>query len=271
MGMSLANYAGIDPKYGHHLDKEIVAFPVNSELTVVNVDVISKAGILRAKKLGLVASKKADIIVTPNMMYAAEQLFDKEHKGRMMAVFRHPVQRVVSLFYYLQVADWEPGYNPKLKETTLLEWATKHPESPNHLLRHLANKPKGKIDERDVERAVHLLERRVVVGLTERMEESVHRFNRVLGLDEVGDERVQGCMEEYFPSSEDAVEVAQTDKDWTIKQRSHHDTETNKNHHPNYDETSPEWKLLAEQHKYDILLFENIVRIFDDQKKLFDP
>ena len=34
-------------------------------------------------------------------------LFDENHKGRVLAMFRHPVDRLVSKFFYLQIATWE--------------------------------------------------------------------------------------------------------------------------------------------------------------------
>ena len=42
-------------------------------------------------------------------------------------VFRHPVDRAVSMFFYIQIADWEPTYNPELAKMTISEYAV----SPN--------------------------------------------------------------------------------------------------------------------------------------------
>ena len=68
----------------------------------LNVDTISPEGILRAQQLGLVPSGMADMIVTTSYLnFALEHLYDNQHKGRVLAMFRHPVDRLVSLFYYL--------------------------------------------------------------------------------------------------------------------------------------------------------------------------
>jgi hypothetical protein len=70
----------------------------------VNVDTISRPGILRAERLGLVSSGLADIIVAANLNFAIEHLYDDHHKGRVVALFRHPVERLISKFYYSQIS-----------------------------------------------------------------------------------------------------------------------------------------------------------------------
>ena len=70
----------------------------------VNVDTISRPGILRAERLGLVPSGLADIVVASNLNFAIEHLFDEYHKGRVIVLFRHPVERMISKFYYSQIS-----------------------------------------------------------------------------------------------------------------------------------------------------------------------
>ena len=41
-------------------------------------------------------------------------------------MFRNPVERLISKFYYLQVATWEVEYNPSWAEMGLVEWAENH-------------------------------------------------------------------------------------------------------------------------------------------------
>ena len=45
-----------------------------------------------------------DIVFSSFPDYAAKKLFNEEHRGRVLAIFRHPVERLISKFYYLQVA-----------------------------------------------------------------------------------------------------------------------------------------------------------------------
>ena len=133
-----------------------------------------------------------------------QNLYDKKNKGRILALFRHPVERMVSKFYYLQIADWERGYRPDWKDLSLMEWIEKAElKDDNLIVRKLVEKSYNEpIDETDLMHAKAILRRRVVVGLMNQMEESVHRFNIVLGIDESLENNRQ-CMNEYFGKSKD--------------------------------------------------------------------
>lgn len=106
LGMTMVNRAGADPRFGHENDEELILFKPyrKSDTSFVNVDTTTEVGILRAEKLGLVPSGLADIIVTGFPAFAVSHLYDEDHKGRAFAIFRHPLKRLVSKFYYLQVA-----------------------------------------------------------------------------------------------------------------------------------------------------------------------
>ena len=90
----------------------------------MNVDTTIKAGINRAKKLGLVQSHTTDLIFTMEPQYAGQELYDENNRGRFLALFRHPVDRALSMFFYLQTATWERTYRPEWANMTVLEWAT---------------------------------------------------------------------------------------------------------------------------------------------------
>ena len=60
--------------------------------------------ILDAQENGLVSSGQVDIIFTSFPATAAKKLFNEQHRGRVLAMFRHLVDRLISKFYYLQVA-----------------------------------------------------------------------------------------------------------------------------------------------------------------------
>ena len=105
MGRTIANRAGVDPRYGHQSEEEVIAFqpwPGVSRASYVNVDTTNKPGLNRAKNMGLVHSGLVDMIITSDITYAVENLFDESHKGRVLGLFRHPIDRLVSKFYYLQ-------------------------------------------------------------------------------------------------------------------------------------------------------------------------
>ena len=86
---------------------ELVSFkpwPYNSKARYVNVDTTTRIGIERARKLGLVSSNLADLIITSDPVYAIENLYSKDERGRVLLMMRQPVDRLVSKFYYLQMA-----------------------------------------------------------------------------------------------------------------------------------------------------------------------
>ena len=168
----------------------------------VNVDTTIKSGILRAKEMGLVQSKTAQLIFTMEPNFAGQHLFDEHNKGRILALFRHPIDRIVSKFYYLQTATWERTYRPEWANVTVMEWANLPSEDENFMVRKLSGKTFGdSLDEKDLILAKELLRQRVVVGLTNEMKESFRRFNLALGVDEAS-ERNRKCMEEFFGGKE---------------------------------------------------------------------
>jgi hypothetical protein len=69
----------------------------------VNIDSSTVAGIQRAKSLGFADSQLADIVVSP-FVFECNDLFTQTARGRLFSVFRHPIERAISMFYYIQVA-----------------------------------------------------------------------------------------------------------------------------------------------------------------------
>lgn len=164
----------------------------------VNVDTVSSKGILRAEEMGLVPSGLADLIVTPNLNFAIEHLYDKNHKGRVLALFRHPVERLISKFYYTQVATWERSYRPDLVDMDLLYWAENINTERNHIVKSLVGLgPDAPVYEADLAVAVRTVKQRFIVGLMNEMEDSIHRFNIFMGIDE-SKEPNRECMDEFF-------------------------------------------------------------------------
>lgn len=208
LGLTLANRLGADKRFGHDQDEEVEVFhpfPTTPDVKFVNVDTTTKAGILRAEKMGLVPSGKADIIFTSDLSFAGEHLFSPEHRGRIFALFRNPVDRAVSKFYYLQTATWERTYRPEWVGMSVVEWATKHNLDENFLVKKiLGKKLSDTADVGDLVIAKEIIRRRFVVGLMTDMEESIRRFNIVLGL-----QMTDVCHEEYFGAKEEKKEKAE--------------------------------------------------------------
>ena len=106
---------GTDSKWGHDIEEELVIFePGSTGMLTVNADTLSPSGIIKAAEMGLVESHLVDIIVTTNINYAIDHLYSPDHKGIAFALFRHPVKRLISKFYYVQTATWERSYRPEV-------------------------------------------------------------------------------------------------------------------------------------------------------------
>ena len=59
-------------------------------------------------------------------------------------MFRHPIDRAVSMFYYIRVADWEPSYKPELQGWKMDQYATSDIVENNRMTRQLSNPSWGR-------------------------------------------------------------------------------------------------------------------------------
>eukprot|EP00578_Thalassiosira_sp_NH16_P026747 CAMPEP_0181094344 /NCGR_PEP_ID=MMETSP1071-20121207/9944_1 /TAXON_ID=35127 /ORGANISM="Thalassiosira sp., Strain NH16" /LENGTH=381 /DNA_ID=CAMNT_0023176669 /DNA_START=141 /DNA_END=1286 /DNA_ORIENTATION=+ len=250
LDLRITNRAGALPKFGHDNDTELIAYrPWGARgPTYVNADTTSNSGILRAEHLGLVPSGLADIIFTSYPNLAIAHLYDESHKGRAMGLFRHPVDRLVSKFYYLQIADWERTYHPNWKRLSVKQWAEVNNDN-NFMVKKLAGKRmNAQVSDLDLAIAMRTLQERFYVGMMDQMEESIRRFNIVMGIDETK-ENTKKCMEEYF---------------------GHGVEKKNSNSHPKVEEGSEEWEILAEKNSLDVRLYEYVLELFDEQKETIE-
>jgi len=247
LNLTIANRAGSLPKFHHDKDKEIVAFRPWGERgpSYVNVDTSRPKGIEHAAKLGLVPSNKADIIFTGFPRDAIELLYDEKNRGRAMGVFRHPIHRLVSKFYYLGVADWEGSYQPQWKDMDIDHWASKVNRDNEHMVKKLAGKRQNeKVNEEDLQLAMQTVKSRFVVGVLDHMEESIHRFNAILGIDETTDTS-KDCLDQFFR---------------------HGSKKSNSNTHAEVSKEDTAYQVLAEKNPLDIRLYNFIVDLFEEQR-----
>jgi len=272
LGQTLANRLGADPRFGHDKDEEIVVFQpfeTTPEIKFVNVDTTTQKGILRAAELGLVASGKADMIFTSDINFAADHLFDSDHRARIFALFRNPVDRSVSKFYYLQTATWERTYRPEWQGMSILEWAAKYNADENFIVKKIAGKKLSEVaDITDLVTAKEIIRRHFIVGLMNEMEESLRRFNIFLGLDYSG-EQGQICKEQFFGSSNNELEVSSDVGAHKGTSAGPNDNK-NSNPHPKVAEGSREYNILAERNALDMILFNFITLLYAEQKSLID-
>lgn len=93
-------------------------------------------------------------------------------------MFRHPIDRAISLFYYLQVADWEPTYDPELKNWSIKEYAQSSRIENNWLTRQLSNQLAGELAEEDLELAKEVVRQKFLVGLMTEIEPTMDRCEK---------------------------------------------------------------------------------------------
>mmetsp|Transcript_27351 Transcript_27351/g.42973 ORF Transcript_27351/g.42973 Transcript_27351/m.42973 type:complete len:579 (+) Transcript_27351:218-1954(+) len=147
----------------------------------VNVELTSKEGILRASNLGLAQSHLADVIISPYLHNIASLVFTAQNPGRLFALFRHPVDRALSMYHYLSKASWDPMYSPEVKDMTIEEFARSGYIENNWMTRFLVGKPKGKLSHLDMLLAKKIVKYKVLVGLFDELDTSMARFQRYFG------------------------------------------------------------------------------------------
>ncbi|KAL7519898.1 hypothetical protein ACHAWX_004652 [Stephanocyclus meneghinianus] len=211
----------------------------------VNVDVTTSTGIQDAADRGFLTSHLADVIFTPLLVEGATKLLDgEENRGRLFAMFRHPVDRVTSIFYYLQKATWEPTYHPVYSTWTIDDYVNSPICESNWMVRSLVNKLEGPLDPDDVKIAKEILSQKCLVGLMDRMEESVVRFHAYFGF---GNDAALNCARQQYTTKGSKV------------------AEQNSHSHPALDPNGETYALLAKKNRLDIILYDHAVRLFAEQ------
>merc|ERR1719458_1821494 len=96
-------------------------------------------------------------------------------------MFRHPIERTVSMLNYIKYAEWEPSYMDEFKTMTLIDYAKSPYVENNFYTRVLSDKMDGSLTEDHLAIATYNLRKKVVVGLLDKLDESVDRFETYFG------------------------------------------------------------------------------------------
>jgi len=272
MGSTIANEVGVNPKFGKYdgPQSELVAFsPWNDNPgKVVNVDVASHDGILEAKQRGFLIKEgqpHVDFVSTSEFNFASAMLFSPDHKARVFALFRHPIERAVSKFFYLQKATWEPTYNQRWANMSLEKWASQKRGEDNWMVRHLVSKGMSEeLTNADLELAKDIVSNKFVVGIQSQFEESVRRFNLFLGVD-VSDPNNSECISKFtsHEGDSDHSDAHNNEKEIFTK------NEFNSYEHPHAERGGQTWVSLAKIHMYDVLLYRHVLTVFNGQGAMF--
>ncbi len=223
-----------------------VGVPGASLSPFVNIDATTVEGIQRAKDMGFADSHLGDTVVTP-FIYEANELFTPTAKGRLFTVFRHPIDRAISLFYYLQVADWEPTYDPALKDWTIEQYATSDKIENNWLTRQLSNQLSGDLEEVHVQKAMEVIRRKFLVGLMTEMEKTMTRLERYFRWTyHVNPENQEKCREKLLSGGSNS---------------------NSKNKKAKPKEGDEAWNLLAAQNQHDLQVWGYIEALFNEQEE----
>ena len=229
----------------------------------VNCDTSTVAGIDMARSMGLVESNMAEVIVT-QYLYQAASLFNTNQRGRLFTIFRDPIERAVSMFHYLQVASWEPTYDPLLSQISLLDYARSERVEHNWMTRVLSDTLDGPLTLNHLELAKAVIRQKTLVGLLEKKGETVERFKEAFGWQEKYPE-----FEKIVTEEERKLEMTRAEE---CADKLLHMDWPNKHRHPTVDDVqSQEYAQLYEVNRYDVELYKYAERIFDEQSVLFLP
>lgn len=222
-------------------------------------------GIDEAAELGLVSSGLADAISSP-FIYESTSLFKNiPQAGKCFTLLRHPVARAVSQYHFYQKDSVAPS-NKQYQGMTIDEFAEAVAEN-NWMVRFLTGKRSGTLSWHDLEAAKEgtfvvksalscmnilmmlrlVFGRKCLVGLSDKAEESVKRYER------------------FFRWNERVSNEAH--KETCLKTTlSKHDKRQD---HPTY-EGSDAWEVLRKKNEYDVLLFEYETNLFSQQSVLYE-
>jgi len=243
LGKTLADEVGVRDGHSDDTMLQVVEFDGHK---YVNVDTTSIEGLHRSSNLGLAASKLADMM-SSSYFEDAGMLFDLEHKGRAMTIFRHPIERAVSHYYFATRSD-SAYIDPSV---TLEDYAQGNGIENNWVCRFLTGKMEGEITKEHLDQAKEILRRNFLVGFLNDGEESIYRimkyYDWTFDSDETKRMQQEDCIKDLLKQKTNANEV-----EYDVPKRG-----------------SQANALIKWQTQFDIKLYEYAEKLFEDQTKEF--
>ena len=192
----------------------------------LNVDLSTMAGVDRGRDLGLLSSGLVDSVVSPQFFYAASQLFDAVHQGRVVCMFRDPVTRELENYQDLvDSIDQDISLEEYLREFDLQE---------NLIVRTITGNEYEDVPvtAEMLERAKAIVRTKCLVGIYDQLAPSIARFEEYFGYGPIIDAppSARPCIEGVRKNEERASrrmpKVEQDDPSYqTIMSRNEYDTE----------------------------------------------
>lgn len=193
--------------------------------------------------MGVMESNLLQFVVS-SYFFRASELFTPNQKGRMFTMLRHPVDVAISLFYYLGTATWEKEYDKSWANMTLMEYAQSDLVRENWMTRFLTDEMEAPLTNQHVAVATQILAEKCVIGLLDKMEESIHRFESYFGWKL--DRRGEKCLDRFLN-----MRINQNDK-----------------HDHSFVEGTDEWEMLLASNEFDVAVYENARALYDYQGEL---
>ena len=134
--------------------------------------------------MGLVESRSADIIASQHLNFASSKLFNgnDNYRGRLFTVLRHPVDQVIVSYY-----NFINTSNARAIEKMTLQQYISSPHMQQNWLTHLLSNQSflgGPVDEDDLNLAKEILRKKCLIGLSEKLDQSVDMFAKYFGWNE---------------------------------------------------------------------------------------
>lgn len=249
----------------------------------VNVDLDSVEGVQRAVQGGLISKELSDVVLVPDVRLGSllfgngqdhihsdnEEITGTEYKGVMFALFRHPLDRTLSLFYHKQEDRASVHYDPSMEIYSLVDWVN----SPGYITNFMTRTLVGKLDNQipltavDLDVAKEILRRKCVVGLLDEKAESMKRFARLFSWDaDVHHDSLSLLQGEAAASRAKAERWKnQIVNDEECEDKLLHINWLNKHRHPTLLEGSVEYKLVKSKNSFDLELYYYTKQLFEEQ------
>ena len=120
--------------------------------------------------------QEESFIIVSSRIYDALDLFTPQRKGQLFILLRHPVQRIVSKYFFMTKAKWENSYREPVASMSFREYTSSKYCDSNWVTRRLVNKMQGELNEDDLILAKEILRRKALILLMDDLVESMERL-----------------------------------------------------------------------------------------------
>jgi len=219
----------------------------------VNIDPTNVEGIQRGVQLGLGRSGIVDVIHS-SFLHEAGSLFNRNNPGKIFTLFHHPVPRAFSIFCFIKHNTnraYFPAFNSSgydaffgnIDRMTFEQYSKSNLFPENWMTRFLLGEKDAILTQRHVSDAKEIMRKKFLIGLTNRVDESLDRFVSYFG----------------WESTQSAVEYIECKKEFIT----HVSTKW-----PAVEDSNI-WNIIMEKNEKDIQLYAYATELFEEQRSMF--